>query len=129
PRTTGYLKRWTVDMGDRVKAGQLIAEIATPEIDAQLDQARATLVQTRANLVRDKAQDLYAQSQKKRFAKLFASAAVSQEEYDGFVSAAGVAAANVKATEATLSVNEANIHRLETLQAFQKVAAPFDGVI
>lgn len=129
PRTTGYLKRWTADIGDRVKAGQLLADIATPEIDAQLEQARSTLVQTRANLVRNKAQDVYAQTQKKRFARLFASAAVSQEEYDGMVAAADVAAANVKATEATVSVDEANIHRLETLQAFQKVAAPFDGVI
>src|SRR5262249_9597132 len=51
-RTTGYLKKWTVDRGDHVKAGQLLAQIETPEIDAQLEQARATLAQDRANLVR-----------------------------------------------------------------------------
>jgi len=129
PRTTGYLKWWKVDRGDRVKAGQLLAEIATPEIDAQLEQARATLIQDKANVVRAKAQEIYALAQERREQKAYESGAESREVYDSAVAAAGVATATVKATEATLKVDEANILRLETLQSFQKVTAPFDGVI
>lgn len=129
PRTTGYLTRWTVDIGDRVKAGQLLAKIATPEVDAQLDQARATLVQDRANVLRAKAQEFYAETQEKREKKAYEAGSESRELYDSAIAAAGVAKATVKATEATLMVDEANIRRLETLQSFQKVTAPFDGVI
>jgi RND family efflux transporter MFP subunit len=129
PRTTGYLKWWKADIGDRVRAGQLLAEIAAPEIDAQLEQARATLVQSRANLVRSQAQDVYARSEEKREKKLVGTLAVSQNDYEIAVAAARVATANVGATEATLKVDEANIQRLETLQSFQKITAPFNGVI
>lgn len=129
PRTTGYLKRWTADIGDRVTAGQLLAEIAAPEIAAQVDQARAVLDQTRANLARDKARDAYARTQLKRVARLAGQSAVSQEEYDSTRAAADVAADDIKATEAALEMDAANIRRLETLQSFQRVTAPFDGVI
>ncbi|HJZ53809.1 MAG TPA: efflux RND transporter periplasmic adaptor subunit [Gemmataceae bacterium] len=129
PRTTGYLKRWTVDIGDRVKAGQLLAEIATPEIDAQLEQARATLVQGQANLVRAQAQEVYAKAEEKRVKDIYKAAAGSKNAYDSAVAASQVATANVGASEATLKVDQANILRLETLQSFQKITAPFDGVI
>src|SRR5262245_21493721 len=129
PRTTGYLKRWTVDIGDRVKAGQLLAEIATPEIDAQLEQARATLVQGQANLVRAQAQEVYAKAEEKRVKDIYKAAAGSKNAYDSAVAASQVATANVGATKATLKVDDANILRLETLQSFQKITAPFDGVI
>jgi len=129
PRTTGYLKRWTVDIGDHVKAGQLLAEIATPEIDAQLEQARATLIQDKANVVRAKAQEVYAKSEEKRQEDAYRAAAGSKNNYDSAVAASGVATATVHAAEATLRVDEANILRLETLQSFQKITAPFDGVI
>ncbi|MBN9523439.1 efflux RND transporter periplasmic adaptor subunit [bacterium] len=129
PRTTGYLTKWTVDIGDRVKAGQVLAEIATPEVDAQLDQARATLVQDRANLVRAQAQEVYAKSEERREQKAYEGGAESKDLYDSAVAKSQVAAATVRASEATLRVDEANIHRLETLQSFQTVTAPFDGVI
>jgi RND family efflux transporter MFP subunit len=129
PRTTGYLKLWTADIGDRVKGGQLLAEIESPEIDAQLEQARATLVQTKADLVRARAQETYALSQESRVVKLFKTSAVSQDDYDSAISAARVATATVHSTEAALKVNEANVLRLETLQSFEKVTAPFGGVI
>src|SRR5207249_3608541 len=129
PRTTGYLKRWTVDRGDRVKAGQLLAEIATPEIDAQLEQTRATLVQDKAMVVRAKAQEVYAKAEEKRQEEAYKAAAGSRNTYDSAIAASGVATATVKASEATLKVDEANILRLETLQSFQKITAPFDGVI
>ncbi|HJZ53398.1 MAG TPA: efflux RND transporter periplasmic adaptor subunit [Gemmataceae bacterium] len=129
PRTTGYLKRWTVDIGDQVKAGQLLAEIATPEIDAQLEQARATLIQDRANLVRAEAQEVYAKAEEKREQTAYDSRVQSKDLYDLAVANSQVATATVRALEATLRVDQANILRLETLQSFQKVTAPFDGVI
>ncbi len=129
PRTTGYLKWWKADIGDRVKAGQLLAEIATPEVDAQLEQTRATLIQDKANLVRSKAQEVYAKAEEKRQKESYTASVGSKNEYDSAVAASGVATATVKASEATLKVDDANILRLETLQSFQKVMAPFDGVI
>ena len=129
PRTTGYLKRWTVDRGDRVKTGQLLAEIATPEIDAQLEQTRATLNQDKANLVRSQAQEVYAKAEEKRQEDAYKSSAGSKNDYDSAVAASRVATATVRASEATLKVDEASILRLETLQSFQKITAPFDGVI
>jgi RND family efflux transporter MFP subunit len=128
-RTTGYLKSRRVDIGDHVKAGDLLAEIATPEVDAQLDQARATLLLTQANLLRDRANEELAGIELSRSRNLLARQAAPQQEYDAFVAHAKVASANVKATESTLQVYQANIERLETLQSFQKVLAPFSGVI
>jgi RND family efflux transporter MFP subunit len=128
-RTTGYLKRWTADIGDRVKAGQLLAEIATPEVDAQLEQARAALVQDKANVVRTQAQEAYAKAEAQRQYRLAGSLATSKDEYENAAAAARVATATVSAAQATLKVDEANILRFETLQSFEKVTAPFDGVI
>jgi RND family efflux transporter MFP subunit len=129
PRTTGYLKWWKVDRGDRVKAGQLLAEIATPEIDAQLEQARAQLVQDKANLVRAQAQEVYAKAEEKRQEDTYRAGGGSKNDYDVAVANCRVAIATVRATEATLKVDEANILRLETLVSFQKITAPFNGVI
>ena len=128
-RTTGYLKSRRVDIGDRVKEGDLLAEIATPEVDAQLAQARATLLLTRSNLVRDQATEELAGIELNRSRNLLARQAAPQQEYDAYRAQAKVASANVKATESTLQVYQANIQRLETLQSFQKVTAPFSGVI
>jgi RND family efflux transporter MFP subunit len=128
-RTTGYLKSRRVDIGDHVKEGNLLAEIATPEVDAQLDQARATLLLTRANLVRDRATEELAGIELNRSRNLLARQAAPQQEYDAYAAQAKVASANVNATESTLQVYQANIERLETLQSFQKVTAPFSGVI
>jgi RND family efflux transporter MFP subunit len=129
PRTTGYLKWWKADIGDHVKAGQLLAEIATPEIDAQLEQARATLIQDKANLVRAKAQEVYAKAEEKRQEDTYKAGGGSKNDYDLAVSKSQVATADVNAYRATLKVDEANILRLETLVSFQKITAPFDGVI
>ncbi len=128
-RTTGYLESRRVDIGDHVKEGDLLAEIDAPEIDAQLEQARATLLFTRANLSRDEASEMLANTELNRSRNLLARQAIPQQEFDAYLAQAKVAGANVKATESNLRVNEANIQRLETLQSFQKVTAPFSGVI
>jgi RND family efflux transporter MFP subunit len=128
-RTTGYLKRRLVDIGDRVEEGQLLAEIATPEIDAQLAQTRAALQQSKANLVRATAQAVYAKAEYARYRQMARTGAASREDYESKVSAARVADATVKADEEQIKLNEANVLRLETLVSFQQIKAPFQGVI
>jgi RND family efflux transporter MFP subunit len=128
-RTGGYLKTRRVDIGDRVKAGDLLAEISAPEVDAQLEQARALLLLTRANLARDQANSDLADTELQRTRRLLARNAVPQQELETVLARDRVADSNVVATESNLRVNEADIHRLETMQSFQKVTAPFSGVI
>jgi RND family efflux transporter MFP subunit len=128
-RTTGYVKRRLVDIGDRVQEGQLLAEIATPEIDAQLEQARATLLQDKANLLRNKADETFAHSEENRYRRLVRTGGASVEDYENKRTIAQAAAATVRASEAAIKVDEANILRLSTLQSFEKVTAPFAGVI
>jgi RND family efflux transporter MFP subunit len=114
-RTNGYVKRWYFDIGAHVKAGQLLAEIETPEVDQQLQQARADLETARANLRQ-------AQITADRWRALLESDSVSKQETDVAVSA-------LSAMKATVDSNIANVGRLEQLQSFEKIFAPFDGVI
>ena len=114
-RTNGYLKRWYFDIGARVKEGQLLAEIETPEVDQQLMQARADLETARANL---RQADITAA----RWLDLLKTDSVSKQETDQAVS-------NQGAMKATVDSNAANVRRLEQLQGFQKIYAPFDGVV
>jgi RND family efflux transporter MFP subunit len=114
-RTSGYLARWYSDIGARVKKGDLLAEIETPEIDQQLQQAQAQLETVQANL------DL-AQTTADRWRLLLKSNSVSKQETDQAI-------ANLAAQKATVDSNAANVRRLRQLQSFEKVYAPFDGVI
>jgi RND family efflux transporter MFP subunit len=114
-RTNGYLKKWYFDIGARVKQGQLLATIETPELDQQLDQSRAELerIQANANL---------AGVTSDRWQALLAKHAVSQQEADQNKS-------NYIAAQAAVDASKANVRRLEQLQSYEKVIAPFDGVI
>jgi multidrug efflux pump subunit AcrA (membrane-fusion protein) len=114
-RTSGYVKKWYFDIGTPVKQGQLLAEIDTPEIDRQVQQARADLETAQAN-------HNLAQTTAARWEFLLKTDSVSKQETDQAVS-------NSKATQAIVNSNTANVHRLEELQSFEKVYAPFDGVI
>jgi RND family efflux transporter MFP subunit len=114
-RTNGYLKRWYFDIGARVKKGQLLAEIDTPEVDQQLQQARANLETAQANLG-------IAKITADRWEALWKTNSVSKQETDQY-------AANYRAMQATVDSNAANVRQLEALQSFEKVYAPFDGVI
>ena len=114
-RTSGYLKRWYFDIGARVKQGQLLAEIESPEVDQQLDQARADLKTAQANLAT-------AKISADRWQSLLKTNSVSKQETDQFVG-------NYRAMQATVDSNAANVRRLEQLVAYEKVYAPFDGVI
>lgn len=114
-RTSGYLKRWYFDIGAHVHQGQLLAEIETPELDQQLRQARADLATAQANT---RLAGITAQ----RTANLLKTQSVSTQERDN---AAGAYAAG----QATVASREADVARLEELQSYEKVYAPFDGVI
>jgi RND family efflux transporter MFP subunit len=114
-RTNGYLKRWYVDIGARVRKGELLAEIETPELDQQLRQARAELDTAEANLN-------LSQITAQRDENLLKTHSVSTQERDNAVNANA-------ANKATVESNQANVARLEQLQSFEKVYAPFDGII
>ena len=114
-RTDGYLKRWYVDIGGRVKAGDLLATIETPEVDQQLRQAEAAELQAQANLE-------LAKSTADRWQNLLKSDGVSQQEVDQNVSA-------YKARQADENAAVANVERLKDMKSFQQVTAPFSGVI
>ncbi len=156
-RATGYLKKRFVDIGDRVQAGQLLAEIESPEVDQDLAQARANLAQAkaalqqeRANLQQERAKLQQAQaalefSRKtlQRWKQLGQQALVSYQEVDEKQAAFDAAQANAEAAQATIHAAQANVNaaqarvdasqasvqRLLTLQSFQKVTAPFAGTI
>src|SRR6266404_1166251 len=114
-RTSGYLKHWYFDIGAHVQKGQLLAEIETPELDQQLLQARADLDTAQANLN-------IAKITASRWQDLVNSGSVSQQETDQ-------AASNLNAVKAAVESSSANVRRLEQLQSFEKIYAPFDGII
>ena len=114
-RTNGYLKRWYVDIGARVKTGQLLAEIDTPEVDQQLRQARADLNTAEANMH-------LSEITSSRYQGLLKTDSVSQQEADN-------ANGDYAAKKAIVQSSQANLRRLEELQSFEKIYAPFDGVI
>src|SRR6266436_1049703 len=114
-RTSGYLKRWYFDIGAHVQKGQLLAEIETPEVDQQLQQARADLDTAQANLN-------IAKITASRWQDLVSSGSVSQQETDQAVS-------NLSAVKSAAESSAANVRRLEQLQSFEQIYAPFDGII
>jgi RND family efflux transporter MFP subunit len=114
-RASGYVKRWTKDIGARVEKGEVLAEIESPEIDQQLSQAIAARDQTASSLA-------LAQSTVERWEGLRKKDVVSQQDLDERRSSAAQARANVAAAEA-------NVQRLRQLEGFKRVVAPFAGVI
>ncbi|MGD0938878.1 MAG: efflux RND transporter periplasmic adaptor subunit [Terracidiphilus sp.] len=114
-RTAGYLTKWYFDIGARVKKGALLAEIATPEVDQQLAQSEADLNTAQANANN-------ARIQADRYTGLVQSNAVSRQDTDTFVNQATSTAAQVRSAQA-------NVQRLRELQSFEKIYAPFDGVV
>ena len=114
-RTNGYVRKWYTDIGAKVEAGDLLAEIETPEIDQELNQARATAQQAVANAE-------LARATLTRWQELVAKKVVSSQEFDEKKSA-------LDARQADLTAAQANVARLEKLQGFQKVIAPFPGIV
>ena len=114
-RTSGYLKKWYVDIGTHVHQGELMAEIETPEMDQQLQQAQSDLKTSQANL------DMAAITSK-RWQNLLAKHAVSKQETDQAMS-------DLAARQSAVAASEANVRRLQQLQSFERVIAPFDGIV
>jgi RND family efflux transporter MFP subunit len=114
-RTNGYLKKWYLDIGAHVKQGQLLAVIETPEVDQQLQQARSNLLTAQANLE-------LAAITKDRYQGLLKSNAVSQQDVDNAVGA-------YNANKAIVEADKAAVEQFAALVSFEKIYAPFDGVI
>lgn len=114
-RTSGYVRHWYVDIGARVKQGQLLAVVETPELDQQLQQARADLKNAEANL---QIADITAT----RWQNLLKTDSVSHQEADQALS-------DYHAKEALVESKRANVERIEQLQGFERIVAPFNGVI
>ena len=128
-RTSGYLKRRFVDIGDRVKAGQLLAEIESPEVDAQLRQAQANLLQAQKTLELQIANRDLAKVTMDRYVAADAEKAIAVELVDQNVAAYRTAQASVAAAEATVEANRANVRQFMDLTSFQRVVAPFSGTV
>jgi RND family efflux transporter MFP subunit len=142
-RADGYLARRLVDYGDRVKKGQLLAELETPELDEQIRQARAMVAQSQssmhdleASLNLARANLKLAQLTYDRWKHLTDRGVFSRQDTDEKEAALEVRRAEVQSAQAkiaaaqdTIRANEANLHRLEQLKSFDRVTAPFDGVI
>lgn len=143
PRVDGYLSKRLVDIGDRVKTGQLMAEIETPELDQQLLQARATLSNSQsllkeleANIVLAQANVKLAEMTYQRWKILQAKGAIARQDFDEKDADFQVKKATLEAAQArlvsardTVAANESNVHRLEETKAFAHVTAPFDGIV
>jgi RND family efflux transporter MFP subunit len=114
-QTTGYLKKWYFDIGARVKAGEILAEIDTPQVDQQYNQARAQLK------VAEAARDL-AQATLKRDQDLFNRKVISAQDFD-------TASDNARQSQATVVADQASVNALEALENFKTVRAPFDGIV
>jgi len=142
-RASGYLKVWYTDIGARVKAGQLLGEIEAPELDQQVrqakaavEQAEAALEQARANLAQGTTNDELARVTAVRWKNLVVKGAVSQQENDQYQAQYQAQVASVQALEKAIAAaqsnvasSEANLSRLQEMQSFEQVKAPFDGVI
>jgi RND family efflux transporter MFP subunit len=142
-RSSGYLKQWNVDIGGRVKAGQVLATIEAPELDQQVSQARATLQQARdslnqalANQQQGKANEEIARVTAERWQNLVKKGAVSRQENDQYQAQYQAQAANVNALEQAIAASrsnivaaEANLGRLQEMQNYETVRAPFDGIV
>jgi RND family efflux transporter MFP subunit len=128
-RINGYLKSFAFDIGDTVKKGQVVAEIDSPEVDQQLRQAVATLGVAKASLLQAQANQELARVASERWAALVKERAVSQQEADEKRLALAAREADVESARATINAQEANVKRLQELQSFKQIQAPFDGVI
>lgn len=142
-RANGYMRTRLVDIGDRVRTGQLLAEIETPELEqeirqsrAALEQSRAVLAQKRAALGQASANLQLATATLRRWKNLVERGVFSPQEgdekqaaYDARKADVEAVESDIHAAEANVSVQQANVQRLEELRGFQKVTAPFDGVI
>src|SRR5207302_1939707 len=128
-RATGYVSKRLVDIGDEVKPGQLLAEISAPDIDDQLEQAKANLELAKANLESARANAKLAQITVDRYGELVKTNTVATQEFDQAKATFETTAAKVASALASIQVNKSAVKRFSDLQSFEKITAPFAGVI
>lgn len=128
-RANGYVSRWLVDLGDKVKADQLLLEIETPEINQELSQARAALAKAHASKAQAEAGRVLSKSRFDRTGKLVEAGVASQQELEQTQAESSVGDANINVAQAAIEAELANIRRLSDVQRFSKVRAPFAGTI
>ena len=128
-RASGYVRKWYVDIGATVHAGDVLADLDTPELDQQVQQARASLSQKLAALKQAEATNEYLQITARRQNTLFKEQLISQQAADQANSQASVGEANVAAAKGDVAAQEANVRQLEQLVAYGRVVAPFAGTI
>lgn len=129
PRADGYVKAFYKDLGEHVEDGELLALIDTPELDQQLLQARASLLQVEASAAQAKATRDLAHVNLERYRVLRPAGVASQQELDQYGAQAVVDDANVQAAQAAIEVQRANLQRLLRLKSFARVTAPFAGIV
>jgi RND family efflux transporter MFP subunit len=129
PRANGYLKKLYADIGDHVRAGELLAEIDTPEIDAQYAAAKANITQADANLLRAQKDHDLAEVTLQRYQGFFKDGGVTQQQLDQTKNGFNQAASALKGASAALESARAEEKRLSALVGFEKIFAPFDGVV
>jgi RND family efflux transporter MFP subunit len=127
-RASGFVRRWNADMGDKVKAGQVLATIDTPDLDQELAQGEAQLQQTVASLAQAKANRDLARANLNRYQQLEAGL-ISKSDLDQYLAQAKVGDANVAVAEANLVAQRANRSRLAQLKDYARITAPFAGMI
>lgn len=129
PRADGYIQSWLVDIGDKVKEGQTLAVIETPELDQELDQARAQLAQAQAAVLQASANHDFSKANLERFKQLVPAGVASQQDLDKGQAQSSVDEAGVTVAKANVAVQEANMRRLVKLKSFANVTSPFAGTI
>jgi membrane fusion protein, multidrug efflux system len=129
PRATGYVRRWVADIGDRVRAGDVLLELDTPDLDQQLASARATFQHTVAALAQAVANRDFALLTFTRMHILASEKLIAQQDEDQARSNELVQEATVQAAKADVQAQRELVRQLEVLVGFKRVAAPFDGII
>ncbi len=128
-RASGYVRSWSADLGDSVTRGQVLAELDTPELDREIEQAHARLAQSDAAILEAGAARDYSQAVLARYRELTPSGIASQQELEQKLSQSKIDDAHLAVAQADRGTQLANLHRLEQLKAFARVVAPFSGVI
>jgi len=128
-RTTGYLKKWNVDYGAHVKKDDVLAIIDAPDVDEQLREAKASLESDKANVSKSELDLTYTDTTARRYDALTKTNGVTPQELDMYHANLAKARTAVAMAKATQSADEANVKRLEDLQSFETITAPFAGTI
>ena len=128
-RTSGYVSRRYVDIGDRVRAGQLLATIEDPQTEQSLRQAQASVLQLKAQLLQARANAHLTTLNNQRYEQLYREGVVSRESADQQAAQSGANDATVQAAQANISAGEANVRSLQEQAGFSRVLAPFNGTI